>query len=131
MRSDVRFVTVDSLFWTPFYVSHLGMIYLSTTVYLCTLLPYLSLSLSSLSLLPYRLADGILIDGDVEEGARDLLELNSSDVNGASLNLAGAATTGCAAQASGNGRKRPTSGIVTTKSFIRSKRFVDGPRFAV
>ena len=76
----------------------------------------LSLSLSPTpSLPPLRLADGIPVDGDVEEGARDLLELNSYEINGAAITLTEpAATTGGVAQASGNGRKRSTSGMQLT-----------------
>ena len=64
----------------------------------------------SLSLSPLRLADGIPVDGDVEEGARDLLELNSCEINGAAITLPEASATGGVAHANGNARKRSTSG---------------------
>ena len=70
----------------------------------------LSLSLSLPPPPPPRLADGIPVDGDVEEGARDLLELNSCEINGAAISLSEAAAIGDVAQASGNSKKRPTSG---------------------
>ena len=82
----------------------------------------LSLSLSvSLTLSPLtctswlyatpRLTDGVIVDGDVEEGARDLLELNSSEINGAALVLAGADVVGgVVGGASVNSKKRPATG---------------------
>ena len=73
--------------------------------------PSLSLFLSPSPSPSLRLADGIPVDGDVEEGARDLLELNSYEINGAAITLTETATTGGVAQASGNGRKRSTSGM--------------------
>ena len=63
-----------------------------------------------------RLADGILVDGDVEEGARDLLELNNSDANGvpatvtAATAAGGNAGGGAVGGAGGHSRKRPPSG---------------------
>ena len=58
-----------------------------------------------------RLTDGITVDGDVEEAARDLLELNSADVDTAAEIVAddGGVVVG---GANGHGsRKRPSSGI--------------------
>ena len=61
-----------------------------------------------------RVTDGIIVDGDVEEGARDLLELNSSDANGAAVAVTGTAVGGGGGggggTTSGSNRKRPASG---------------------
>ena len=58
-----------------------------------------------------RLTDGVTIDGDVEEGARDLLELNNTDADAAAeavVDTVGVAVGG----ANGHGsRKRSSSGI--------------------
>ena len=62
-------------------------------------------------LLCCRLTDGVTIDGDVEEGARDLLELNSADADAAAetvVDTVGVAVGGANGHSS---RKRSSSGI--------------------